>query len=272
MSIQSLFDEHGRRIPYEGMRVHNQVSRQYFRLIQPAMDYATIWRRTLDYLGIGEAPVSSEEFAAICGGILESLRAHPALGNLVNGVHVPFLCPPSIPGRAEDLRRLFDGVNRSFTAGFPRADFMDLCPGKPDDSAGVAEGSHYEKLERARSGHYLAGIYFPNCLAEFDIASQRKQMATLPLTVGEANVALSGPAEAAAAFVGTPDLLANEDSYPHHLCLSAIEEPEDNIVYTFEAYGNNLRFRYRSNMLTPEVTQVSEQWAGGLTIFRSFAR
>ncbi len=267
MDTKALFDEHGRRIPYDGLRVHNQVSRRYFRLVQPAVDYATVLRRTIECLRIQDPPVSSEEFAGICGGILDSLRGDAALANLTKGVHVPFLCPPAIPDRAVDLRRLLDAVNCSFTGQFPQADFMDLCQGKPDDSAKVSAGSRYEKLERARTGHYLIGVYFPDCLSEFDLASQRKQMDTLPQTVADAAIVLSGPAEAAAAFIGSPDLLVNEASYPHHLCLSAIQEPEDKVVYTFEAYGNNLRFRYRSNMLTPEVTQVSEQWAGGLTVF-----
>jgi hypothetical protein len=156
-------------------------------------------------------------------------------------------------------------------ARFPESDFMDLCPGKPDQTAVVAPGSRYEKFEQARTHGFTAGIYFPNCLAEYDIASQRKQMETLPETAGNATIVLSGPADVAAGLVGSPDLLWNEDSYPHHLCLSAIQEAGDQLVYTFEAYGQNLRFRYRSNMLTPTVTQVSEQWAGGLTVFVSIA-
>jgi len=267
MENQALFNEHGRRIPYDGMRVHNQVSRQYFRLIERPVDYPAVWRRTVDHLALHEPPVSAERFTQVCEGILESLRSNPALANLANGIHVPFLCPPAIPGRSADLERLLEAVNRSFTERFPEADFINLCPGKPDDSALAAPGSRYEKLEQARSNSYLIGVYFPNCLSEYDLASQRKQMATLPETAGDASIVLSGPAEAAAAFIGSPDLLVNDINYPHHLCLSAIQEPEDKVVYTFEAYGHNLRFRYRSNLLTPEMTQLSEQWAGGLTVF-----
>jgi len=266
---EALFDETGRRIPYSGMRVHNQVSRGYFRLLQPPVDDEQVVARTVQYLGLAGPPVSAGAFQEILAG----LRSQPALRNLTKAVHVPFLCPPTLPGagRGEDLGRLLEAVNRSFTARFPESDFRDLCPGKPDDSATPAPGSRYERFEAARGAGYVMGIYFPNCLAEYDLASQRSQMATLPETVacgaGTAQLVLSGPAEAAAALIGSPDLLWNEANYPHHLCLSGIQEPGDGIVYTFEAYGNNLRFRYRSNMLTPEVTQVSEQWAGGLTVF-----
>jgi len=190
---------------------------------------------------------------------------------------VPFLCPSSVPGsgRGEDLQSLLDAVGQSFTARFPESDFLNLCPGKPDDATLLAAGSRYEAFEQARRRGPVAGIYFPNCLSEFDLESQRTQMATLPETVpcesATVSIVLSGVAEAAAAITGSPDLLWNEANYPHHLCLSALQEPGDEIVYTFEAYGHGLRFRYRSNMLTPTVTQVSEQWAGGLTVFTSLA-
>ena len=61
-------------------------------------------------------------------------------------------------------------------------------------------------------------------------------LAAVDSGAGEAAIVLSGAAEAAVALAGSPDLLRNEANYPHHL-------------------------------LTPEVTQVSEQWAGGLTVF-----
>jgi hypothetical protein len=268
-----LFDEHGRRIPYSGMRVHSQISRRYFSLLQPPVDFAAIRERIGRYLALLHAAPSASQFAETCGAILDGLRADNALANLANAVHVPFLCPPSPTGvpRAEELVDLLAAVGNSYVERFPESDFLNLCPGKPDASAVWAAGSRYEQFLEAREGRPVVGIYFPNCLAEYDLASQRKQMYTLPATVacgaGTAAIVLSGAVEAAVALVGSPELLWNEDNYPHHLCLSAIEEPEDQIVYTFEAYGQNLRFRHRSNMLTPEVTQLSEQWAGGLTVF-----
>jgi hypothetical protein len=188
-------------------------------------------------------------------------------------VHVPFLCPQSSPevGRSEDLQPFLEGVNTAYMERFPGFDFMNLCPGKPDSRTIVAEGSRYEQFESTRERGAVAGVYFPNCLAEYDVASQRRQMETLPLQAGSASIALSGAVDAAAALIGSPDLLWNEDNYPHHLCLSALEQPGENIVYTFEAYGHNLRFRHRSTFLTPEVSQLSEQWAGGLTLFTTLS-
>ena len=257
-----LFDEHGRRIPYDGMRVHSQVSRHYFRLLQPAVNYPAIWERTVKHMQL-DAPPSAQKFEERAEAILADIRADRDLKNLANGIRVPFLCPSARLGWQE----LLDAVGRSYKERFPDCDFMNLCPGKPDDDARMAPGSRYQQFVEARQAGAVIGIYFPNCLSEYDLASQRRQMETLPASVGHASLVLSGPADAAAALVGSPQLLWNEENYPHHLCLSAIQEPEDQVVYTFEAYGHNLRFRYRSNMLTPSVTQVSEQWAGGLTVF-----
>jgi len=268
---ESLFDAQGRRIPYSGMRVHNQVSRQYFRLLQPAVDYAAIYARIVKHLCLSDPPVSADQFAEVCTGILDGVRADAALAGLLCGVHVPFLCPQVSPesGWSEDLRPFLEAVNSAYVERFPEFDFINLCPGKPDSRAVLAEGSRYEQFESARQVGPVAGFYFPNCLAEYDVASQRRQMDTLPLHAGSATIVLSGVVDAASALIGSPDLLWNDHKYPHHLCLSALEQPGDNIVYTFEAYGHNLRFRHRSIYLTPEVTQLSEQWAGGLTMFVS---
>ena len=104
--------------------------------------------------------------------------------------------------------------------------------------------------------------YFANCLSM--ILFQRAQMGGLA-----AKFVLSGGLEAAAALVGCPDLLFNKEVYPHHLCLSALQDPDKRFFYSFEAYGHNMVFNRRSNLMTPTVKQLSEQFAGGLTVFTS---
>ncbi len=36
---QALFDDNGRRVPYEGMRVFNEVSLQYYKINQPEINF-----------------------------------------------------------------------------------------------------------------------------------------------------------------------------------------------------------------------------------------
>ena len=70
-----------------------------------------------------------------------------------------------------------------------------------------------------------------------------------------------------AALVGSPDLLMNTEIYPPVLCLSAFEHTDKRLMLCFKAYGLSLEFWLLSQMLMPGIMQVSEQWAGGLTLF-----
>jgi len=275
---QGLFDEYGRRIPYTGMRVFPQAgghSRRYYYLNQPAvMDYHAGYRLTKQYFKLEDIPFSAEDYQQELVGMSEGISHDGSLLNLFAGVHVPFIGPPQAPGvkRGAELRGFVDAAGRSFKNDYPKYDFHDLSGKFLESDIGLAGGSRYERLEEARSRGWIVGWYFPNCLSEYDLASQRKQMTTLPDYVQasgdrRAMIVLSGGVEAAAALIGCPGLLHNETNYPHHLCLAALTDPDENFFYSFEAYGHDLVFNRRTNMLTPSVTQISEQFAGGLTVF-----
>lgn len=273
---QGLFDNFGRRIPYQGMRVHPLAPRRYFQLIQQELDLSQIYKNSMRFIGLGNFPITAQQFEEVCNTILENLCADSELADLARGIHVPFLCPP-IPagiGRVEDLRQFVKAAERSLTTQYPPYPFRNRAEekGKPGETLKLASGTRYEHFEEARTKGAVVGWYFPNCLAGYDIASQRRQMESLPESVAgrgfEARIVLSGGVEAAAALVGCPLLLYNEEHYPHHLCLSALEDPDERYFYSFEAYGCYLLvFEYRTNVLIPGVTQVSEQFAGGLTVF-----
>ena len=89
-------------------------------------------------------------------------------------------------------------------------------------------------------------------------------METLPNIT---NLCLSGHVDITSVIVGTPDLLIHEEKYPPVLCLSAVQHNDPKLMLCFKAYGHHLEFWCMSQMLTPDVTQVSEQWSGGLTLF-----
>jgi hypothetical protein len=266
---QALFDEFGRRIPFPGMRVYNQVSRRHYLLNQPEIDYDGICGRTREHLQLGRLSFPTQGFKDTCESILEELSVLGAVANITKGVRVPFLCPRifSDTSLGRELRWYVEKAGDSFKERFPDYAFYDLAAsqGKPEDDMGFAKGSRYELFEEARQEGPVAGWYFPSCLSEYDLASMRAQMASLP-----ERFVLSGGVEAAAAIIGSPDLLFNRAAYPPHLCLAALLEPDDAFFYSFEAYGLNLVFNRRNNALTPSATQVSEQFAGGLTVFAPF--
>lgn len=280
------FDEFGRRLPYEGMRVYPQpggVSRRYFRLNQPQIDFDEIYGRDVEHMQLRDLSFTAKQFRSTCEAIFEALYHDSKMTNITKGIHVPFLCPPMREGesRSQELRRFVAAAGRSFVnfhfqpkyLKATRYDFTDRAAAKerPGDILDLAEGSRYERFEAARQNGWVVGWYFPNCLSEFDIDSQRRQMETLPDKVigkgAEAEIVLSGGIEATAAIAGTPNLLFNEEAYPHHLCLSALKDPDERYFYDFEADGHNLVFEYRTNVLFPGYKQLSEQFAGGLTLF-----
>tara|TARA_B100000945_G_scaffold315788_1_gene315556 strand:- start:2995 stop:3822 length:828 start_codon:yes stop_codon:yes gene_type:complete len=269
-NVDSLFDQSGRRIPFEGMRVFNLISLKFYKIKQPQLSFKSILNRSKKYLGVSEN-ISENSLKIACDKIKREVSADSALGGLFNGVHVPFICPKD--SQEKDLgfeleTKNLPSVESSFKSEYPNLHFKKNFNGDfgMRGNLSLAEGSRYENLIQSRKKSSLAGWYFPQALQEYDIPSQRKQMDTLPFFD---NLILSGIVDVSAALVGSPGLLINKDSYPPVLCLPAIEHKDRGITLCYKAYGLHLEFWCMSMMLTPSITQVSEQWTGGLSIFTS---
>jgi len=82
---------------------------------------------------------------------------------------------------------------------------------------------------------------------------------------------LSGPLEIFSAIIGKPDLLANEEGYSPILCMASVAHTDTRLALVLKAYGPHLEFWCLTQMLTPNLKQVSEQWAGGITVYLPFA-
>jgi len=266
--IHTVFDGQGRRIPFEGMRVFNEVSLWYYKIKQPQDSFEDILSRSREHAGV-DPSITTESFESVCMELKKKVADEPSLNGLFKGVYVPFICPQS-SGESDlgmELEKItLPSVASSFKAAFPDLHFKATLQGssKLAGELSVASGSRYKQfLESHRKGA-VAGWYFPQALQEYDIASQRTQMDSLPFPN---DLVLSGGADTAAALIGSPNLLVNEDEYPPVLCLSALKHADERLILCFKAYGHHLEFWCMSQMLTPELTQVSEQWSGGLTLF-----
>jgi hypothetical protein len=132
----------------------------------------------------------------------------------------------------------------------------------------LASGSRYQDLISAVEAGTAVGWYFPQALQEFDIQSQQSQMTSLPEMKGS-NVCLSGGLDICAAVAGIPDLLISDEFYTPILCMSAYVHSDPRLVLLLKAYGPHMEFWCMTQMLTRGTTQVSEQWAGGITVFVS---
>jgi len=265
-----FFDRNGRRIPDSSMRVFSQTGNDYYNIVQPEISYDEIFSRSIGGFGASDG-VSSDDFESVCDSIRERIGSDPQLKNLLNGIHVPFILFKSENNIdiGEDIEnRMLPAVGRSFNHMFPDNHFKATLQGGAHlpEHVFIANKSRYERLIQAMQTSSIAGWYFPQALKEFDIESQREQMSDLPNMNG---LCLSGIYEIAAALVGSPDLLVNSEIYSPILCGSALKHTDERLCLMFKAHGPHLEFWCMSQMLAPTVKQVSEQWSGGITIYRS---
>lgn len=265
---RSLFDQNGRRIPFNGMRVFNDISLSYYKIDKPSFNYETILTNSKEFSNIN-SDISLESFQSVCEDLKTKFQNEPLLKSLFHGVHVPFICPKG--DNEIDLGKEFEkitlpSVASSFKSSFPNLHCKATIQGssKLEGELSIAKNSRYESFVDAHTNGSVAGWFFPQALQEYDIQSQQNQMQTLPLYE---NLVLSGALDTAAALVGSPDLLVNKDDYPPILCLSALKHSDERLMLCFKSYGQHLEFWCMSQMLSPGQTQVSEQWSGGLTLF-----
>jgi len=264
----TLFDKQGRRIPFGGMRVFNEASMSYYKMKEPKIDFGAILSNSQKFSGV-DSTITIDSFESVCEELKNKVMGETSLKNLFEGICVPFICPQSsgefdLGSEMEQIT--LPSVASSFKASFPDLHCKATLQGssKLAGELSVAKDSRYEGFIEAHKVTTVAGWYFPQALQEFDIASQRAQMQSMPQSDF---LALSGGVDIAAALIGSPGLLINEEDYPPILCLSALEHSDEKLMLCFKAYGQHLEFWCMSQMLTPEIKQVSEQWSGGLTLF-----
>ncbi len=265
------FDDAGRRIPTAKSRVFGGGFRAYYCLRQPDHDYAVVLQR-LRHVDLAPQSLNPESFTAAVDSLADLIRADRNYARLFEGVHVPFAarCSTAEGDLGRNLEeRLLPCVAQAFSTEYPQSHFKATLQGnsKLVSSITLDPRSRYGDLLTAAENQGVVGWYFPQVLQEFDIESQRQQMVDLPVLPG-AGVCLSGGLDICASLVGTPGLLINPDAYAPILCLSSYVHADDRLVLLIKSYGPHLEFWCMSQMLTPHSKQVSEQWAGGITIFR----
>lgn len=266
----SYFSNLGRRIPFEGMRVFNQVPSEYYKLRQPALHYETILER-LKQQHLAPQALSTDTFKHTAQSLLGKIESSTSYQNLLKGVHIPFAYAG--PNDSGDLggaieAKLLPSVQKAFNDFFPDAHFKAVLQSNSELPGNIclAANSKYQSFIEATKQGTVVGWYFPQALQEFDVDSQRRQMKLLPSIEG-AEVCLSGAIDICAAVVGSPNLLISEDFYTPILCMSAYEHVDPRMVLLLKAYGPHLEFWCMTQMLTSNTTQVSEQWAGGLCVY-----
>lgn len=264
----NYFNENGRRIPSSGHRVFSQMPKNYYQITQPKINYKSILKNSIQFGGVSpEFELSEFEFK--CNELQKVIKGHPDYLNLFNGTHIPFVCRKIVS--SDDLGAQLEAVElpnfqKIFNSRFPDKHFKAVLQSdsKLLGKIKLDPRSRYDEFLSKAKKDTVVGWYFPQALQEFDIESQRQQMIDLPSTK---NVCLSGGIDIISALIGTPDLLISENFYAPILCLSSYVHADPRLVMLMKSYGPHMEFWCMTQMLTKETTQVSEQWAGGITFF-----
>jgi hypothetical protein len=265
------FNETGRRIPTKGMRTFGQTPSYYYKISQPEINFASIFERQQKFNRISNK-LTVDEFSNKAESLLDIIKKNDNYSNLLKGVHVPFVLEYS--SGEDDLgasleRTHLPNLKSAFNDRYPDSHFKAILQSNSELPGHVSldPDSRYDELIDTGQRGSVVGWYFPQALQEFDIKSQRSQMKELPILDG-AKICLSGGVDICSALIGTPELLISEDDYAPILCMSAYVHADPRLVLLLKSYGPHMEFWCMTQMLTKDTTQVSEQWAGGLTVFR----
>lgn len=264
----SIFSEIGRRIPQKGYRLFDETPQTYYRLDGRLNDYSTVLSNSIEFGGV-DSRVDLKNFQNACENLKKEFSENSDYRNLFKGVAVPFICKSnkSLDDLGGDLQDVeLPNFQRAFNAKFPDYHFKAILQSDSQlvGSITLDPRSRYKSFVDACKSNVVIGWYFPQALQEFDIESQRQQMVELP---NAGNICLSGGIDIIAALIGNPQLLISEDNYAPILCLSSYVHKDPRLVLLLKSYGPHMEFWCMTQMLSKEVTQVSEQWAGGITIY-----
>jgi len=264
------FNENGRRIPSSGLRVFGEAPQSYYQIKKQDIDYSKILSNAMCFGGV-DSSVRLDDFELACNKLLQEIESKPDFVNILKGTHIPFICKKYESNY--DLGDNLVGIQlpnfqKAFNNNFPDYHFKAILQSnsKLPGNIKIDARSRYEQFLEKNKKNILVGWYFPQALQEFDVESQRQQMLELP-DLG--NLCLSGGIDAFAALIGTPELLINEDFYAPILCLSAYVHVDPRLILLMKSYGPHMEFWCMTQMLTKTITQVSEQWSGGLTFYSS---
>lgn len=265
----NIFDDTGRYIPHENNRVFSRGKANYYYTIDKnEINYSLIYENYKDHLTTG-IDIELDDFKLNVSKLIKKIEDNKSFNKLLKGVYVPFYF--KLDTKFVDLGTNLEEIvlkdlNKSFTSSYKQTHFKAILQGDTQlkESINIAENSNYDNfIELSKNG--VVGVYFPQVFQEFDIDSQRSAIGNFP--DADFNICLSGGFDICSALIGTPGLLTSNKTYSPILCMSSFIHSDPRLVLLLKSYGPHLEFWLMSQMLTPVTKQVSEQWAGGISVF-----
>lgn len=267
-----LFNNLGRNNPTENCRVFSQVPKTFYK-IDPFKTNYKIQHQLAKKYDLIDDKYSESNLENNLIELNNFILNDNQFSNLFKGIAIPFCLSKSFTN--DDLGTQLEDfwlpmLKKEYEKKVPTAYFKATLQGNTElkNSVKLAKNSGYDVFLKSCSNSTTVGYYFPTAFQEFDIKSQRSRIGDLPTPSGF-NICLSGPFEIIYSLISYPKLLYSEQNYSPILCASAFEHVDPRMVMLFKSYGPHLEFWLMTQMLTPTKTQVSEQWSGGLTVFKT---
>jgi hypothetical protein len=245
-AIRLLFDQHGRRIPPQGMKAHHCDPDRSFSFIQPNLatveDYAKRFAR-LRHLWTSIA-ITPEEFSKKANELREDLRGQKQISNLLNGVCLPIVLPPLPRGTDYGLALEWyvAAVGLSYMDIFPERQFTNHRAGDLAQKVTIVHPSHERLINRLQDGETIVALHFLNPLHGFSVLAAREQMSDLP-----DSLYLAGGLDTAIGGIIYPDILFCDYHTPGLDC-AAVQWQESDYSLYFEAYDAHAYFALRTNL------------------------
>ena len=266
-----LFNRLGRKIPSDKCRVFANAERKFYKINEPSVDIEVQHEKAVNL----ELLDKSFEFDYVKGQhdeLYNLIKKNNDYQNLLLGTCIPFAISNQDLNDNVGLQleeKYLPLIKKNYEQSHQSSWFKATLQGQNTlkDSLRIVQNSAYQNFLTAAANGCVVGCYFPTAFQEYDIASQRNQINLLPKN-DVFNICLSGHVEASYSLIMYPDLLFSKKNYSPILCISALEHVDPRMVLMFKSYGPHLEFWLMSQMMTQSQTQVSEQWAGGLTIYK----
>lgn len=213
----ALFDQHGRRIPPQGMKATQVVPSGQCYLDQPKLDKENDLAQRLAYFQLAFEFAPELDFLAEFQKLKAAVAAAERIANLLNGVCLPIILPQINRHDFDYGSELDQFINAAKTV------YLTQFPGRTlhstnDIKLNVVDAGHLRLLERLFQG-CLVALFFPGALHGFSLQAQREQMADSELPD---SIYLAGGLDTMTATAMYPDIIAR-DSNALMLYLSAVQ-------------------------------------------------
>jgi hypothetical protein len=260
-----VFDTNGSFIPSSAHKVYSSPPSGYYKF--------NLHRSPSDIVNaICSLPDNSERHLRLSyDKLYDEISQDKSLSNLLCGPFIPFGINRNLSTDIGSMLELdlLPSLNTSFLQAYPDSHFKVVTQDKQHLAGRLSPvlNSGYQQFLSSVNNSNVIGYYFPSAFPEFSISSQREAFKAISTSL---SICLSGPLEVVSASITNPSLLINTDHYSPILCMSGVRHDDERLEAVLKSYGPHLEFWVLSNVLTPGVEQVSEQWYGGLTIYKSF--